>query len=258
MKLLTWRCYFVAKMTHWQQVSLQFVFFHIISLHFSCGCCNCEKSTVCNYKILAVCTNQIKYSIYEITCFFNIWGNFSKWMQHLKLNLCSLIPHCRLILMFCKPSGRQNQIFSPCFMKDRFQISWIRMLIILWIIHIHFPCLSCHSGLIIESALKNTERKTNKLLKTEKAWDKGAGLSKLLWSEIVTSPPFIQLHTPWWRLWSNNLLLGKVSHPLWWSLKSLGTGRCLWKALKSAVMAVWNMVKLLVVHFRLVLCRYAR
>lgn len=48
-------------------------------------------------------------------------------------------------------------------------------------------------------------------------------------------PSILSLHTLWWRLWSNNLLLGKVSHPLWWLLKSPGTGTSLWKALKSAV-----------------------
>lgn len=69
--------------------------------------------------------------------------------------------------------------------------------------------------------------------------------------------PSIQpLYTPWWRLWSNNLPLGKASRPSWWWLRSLGTGGSPWKALKKGCQkAVWNIVKWLVAHFRQVLCR---
>ena len=78
-------------------------------------------------------------------------------------------------------------------------------------------------------------------------------------SSLIRNRHFLSiqlLHTPWWRLWSNNLLLGKAARPLRWRLKSLGTGGSPWKALKrSCQKAVWNIVKWLVAHFRHVLCR---
>lgn len=78
-------------------------------------------------------------------------------------------------------------------------------------------------------------------------------------SSLIRNRHFLSiqlLHTPWWRLWSNNLLLGKAACPLRWRLKSLGTGGSPWKALKrSCQKAVWNIVKWLVAHFRHVLCR---
>lgn len=156
-----------------------------------------------------------------------------------------------------KPFWRQNQIFTPCLMKGP-RYNEISKLILIWIIHMLKPWLSCHSGLIAESALENTKKKTNKMLR-EKRTREHRELVSVRSSLIRNShfPSIQPLHTPWWRLRSNNLLLGRALRLLWLWLKFLGTGGSLWKALKKGCQkAVWNMVKLLVGHFRQVLCRY--
>ncbi len=135
----------------------------------------------------------------------------------------------------------------------------ISKLIIIWIIHILKLWLSCHSGLITESALKiHKEKQTNKLLREKRTERREHRELVSVRSSLIRNSHFPStqpLHTPWWRLWSNNLLLGKASHPLWCWLKSLGTGGSAWKALKKGCQkAVWNIMKLLVAHFRQVLC----
>lgn len=106
-------------------------------------------------------------------------------MQHLNLNMSTPITCCRLILLFGKPFGRRNHIFTSCEVTGS-TYHEISRLIIIWIIHILKLWLSCCSGLITKSVFKRTQRKTNKLLRAGTMEHKE--LVPVRW-EIVTSPP---------------------------------------------------------------------
>lgn len=87
----------------------------------------------------------------------------------------------------------------------------------------------CHSGLIIESALeryreRNKQTNNSRRKKRTETGETGeTGLVSLRFPFPLIRNSHIlsvqSLHTPWWRLWSHNLLLGRASCPLWWPLK---------------------------------------
>lgn len=151
------------------------------------------------------------YALFELNAFWKTifklnlisWGLFSK----LILNLSSPGSSC----MRGKPFGRQNHIFAPC-LKNGTRYNEIIELVIKWIIHMLKLWLSCHSGLIRESVLKNIQRKTNKQITQKKRdWDKGAwraGLSKILFDR-KQSPPLHSATSIW----------AVTSSAVWWDKK---------------------------------------